>query len=104
MDEELMIDKILYIYHSAETLKLYYVFGKCYENVCSYYALLKMLGENFVRINDNTIINFNYVSKCNSKNVTMIENTTLEIEPKYEKTVVNLFFKTRLERFNSNGK
>ena len=43
-------------------------------------------------------------SKCNDKNVTMIENTTLEIEPKYEKTVVNLFFKSKLEKFNSNGK
>lgn len=104
MAEELMIDKILYITHNTESVKLYYIFGKCYENVCSYYALLKLLGENFVRINDNTIINFNYVSKCNDKNVTMIENTTLEIEPKYEKTVVNLFFKSKLEKFNSNGK
>lgn len=103
MEEEIIIDNIIYIFHDSLTLKVTYANGKCAENVCSYYALLKILDENFMRINANTIINFNYVKRCNDKTVTMDDNTVLKIEPKYEKTVVNRFFKARFEKFNSGN-
>lgn len=104
MEEEIMIDNILYIFHDALSLKVFYVDGKHTENVCSYYALLKSLSEDFMRINANTIVNFNYVKRCNDEAVTMTDNNVLKIDPKYKKTVVNRFFKARFEKFNSNGK
>lgn len=104
MEEEIIFDNILYIFHDALSLRIYYINGKHTENVCSYYALLKALDDNFVRINANTIVNFDCVKRCNDEVVTMTDGTVLKIDPKYKKTVVNRFFKARFEKFNSGEK
>ncbi len=101
MNDELMIEKIVYISHNKDSFQIFYSFGKNCENVCSYYTLLKSLGENFVRVNDNTIMNFEYVSKCTDKKATAITGETFMISPKYQKAATNRFFKIKLEKFNT---
>ena len=101
MTGELMIDKIMYISHNDDSFKIYYTFGKCYENVCSYYMLLKSLGDNFLRINENTIVNFEFITKCTEKKITVINGTSFDVSPKYQKPATNKFFKMKLEKFNT---
>ena len=101
MNSDLMIDKITYIFHTEDNFKIFYSFGKSYENICSYYTLLKSLGDKFIRINDSVIVNFEYVKKCTDKKVTIITGDTFDVSPKYQKNATNVFFKMRLEKFIS---
>jgi len=99
--DKLMIDKILYITHSEDSFEIFYSFGKSCENICSYYTLLKSLDENFIRVNDSTIVNFNFVSKCTEKNVVVITGNSFCVSPKYQKNATNTFFKIKFKSFIS---
>ena len=101
MNSDLMIDKIMYITHNEDSFKIHYTFEKCYENICSYYTLIKSLGDNFLRINDTTIINFEYITKCTEKKITVINGATFDVSPKYQKNATNKFFKMKLEKFTA---
>ncbi len=102
MNSDLMIDRIVYITHTEDSFEIFYAFGKSCMNICSYYTLLKALGENFVRVNESTIINFEFVSKCTDKKVETITGDAFCVSPKYKKTATNTFFKIKLENFNKN--
>ncbi len=102
MNSDLMIDKIVYITHTEDSFEIFYVFGKSCTDICSYYTLLKALDENFVRVNESTIINFEFVSKCTDKKIETITGDAFCVSPKYQKTATNTFFKIKLEKFSQN--
>ena len=102
MNSELMIDRIVYITHTEDSFEVFYSFGKSYKNLCSYYTLLKALSDNFVRVNESTIINFEFVSKCNDEKIETITGDSFYVSQKYQKSVTNTFFKIKLENFNNN--
>ncbi len=102
MTSELMIEKIVYITHSEDNFEIFYSFGKKCENICSYYTLIKNLGENFVRINDSTVVNFEFVSRLTDEKAVTVTGEAFCVSPKYHKTATNTFFRIKLENFNKN--
>ena len=99
---EVLPDDIVSVVHSEKDVTVIMSNGKRFFNEMSYYSALRIMDENFLRINKSTIVNLTYVTRINKNILYMANDENYEIEKEYLNDTMNLFYKLKLRKFQEN--
>ena len=102
MNADFSIDSVVYISHDNKGVTLNMSDGTSFSDNITYYHVIRMLGEKFVRVNKNTIVNLEYVVRMLEDTVFMVNDYKFNIDSEYSKNATNAFYKMKLENFLPN--
>lgn len=102
MTADISIDNVVCITHDNKSVSLIMSDGSLLENTVTYYYILRLINDKFVRVNKNTIVNLSYAQKIDDKFIYMVNDGKFNIDSEYLKNATNEFYKLKLENFFPN--
>lgn len=102
MTAEVLADDVVSIIHDAKNTTVIMSDGKHLFNEISYYSILRVINESFVRVNKNAIVNLSYATRIDKNTIYLVNDESYEIEKEHQKNVMNLFYRLKLEKFRPN--
>ena len=103
MAEDFSVDNVVCITHDNKSVSLFLADGKRLDNTVTYYHIIRIIGDKFVRVNKNIIVNLAYAVKIDEKFIYMANDNKFNIDSEYLKNATNEFYKLKLENFLPNG-
>lgn len=102
MTADICIDNVVCITHDNKSVRLVMADGALLDNTVTYYHIIRLISDQFVRVNKNTIVNLVYASKIDDNFIYMANENKFNIESEYLKNATNEFYKLKLKNFLPN--
>lgn len=102
MAADISMDNVVCITHDNKSVSLIMSDGSLLENTVTYYHIIRMMNDKFVRVNKNTIVNLSYAQRIDDKFIYLANETKFNIDSEYLKNATNEFYKLKLENFLPN--
>jgi len=102
MTAEVLADNVVSVTHDTKNVTVVMSDGKQLYNEISYYSILRIINDCFVRVNKNSIVNLSYATRIDKNVVYMANDDSYEIEKEHLKDVTNMFYRLKLEKFRPN--
>lgn len=102
MTEDICVDNVVCITHDSKSVRLVMADGKFLDDTVTYYHIIRLITDKFVRVNKNTIVNLAYAMRIDDDFIYMANDNKFSIDNEYLKNATNEFYKLKLENFFPN--
>ena len=102
MKESFSVENVVYVSHDGKSVQLFMSNGSFFPDNITYYHVIRMLNDDFVRVNKNVIVNLNYAVRIDGNAIILINDCKFNMDELYAKNVTNAFYKLKLMNFLPN--
>ena len=102
MTADICMDNVVCITHDNKSVQVVLIDGGLLENTVTYYHIIRLVNDKFVRVNKNTIVNLAYAARIDDSFIYMTNENKFNIDSEYLKNATNEFYKLKLENFLPN--